>query len=70
MFEGIVRRTEARAKARAEDAKMRIVGQLRETLPRGVEADVSDEGVRLSGRALRRRAALDPALLWLLARLR
>jgi hypothetical protein len=43
---------------------------MRKELPQGIDVTVEDRGIRLLGRHLARRFALDPALRWLTARLR
>lgn len=70
MFERIM---EQAGDAAASRAKARISGlaeQIRAGAPRDVEVSAQEDGVRLSGRALRRRFALDPALRWLMAGLK
>jgi hypothetical protein len=57
------------AAAAAEQRKAARVLELTERLgaemPAGVEAEASAEGVRLTGRGLRRRFVLEPALRWM-----
>jgi hypothetical protein len=61
MIDRVQRRTEAAAKARV----LKLTERMRAGLPRGIEAEAAPEGVRLSGRDLRRRFVLDAALRWL-----
>jgi hypothetical protein len=67
MFETLMVRmariAERRAAARAEE----VAARLREELPGGVTAERVEGGVRLSGRALRRRPAIDQAIKWTIA---
>ena len=53
----------ARAAARRRD----LAERLADALPAGVRAETEEAGVRLSGRNLRRRLALDKRLNWLIA---
>lgn len=61
-----MRAAEAKARARAAELGERMKAEL----PRGITIVVENGGIRLSGRRLARRFALDPALRWLTARLR
>jgi len=63
MFERLTARAEAAAARRAEAQRARIAARI----PAALHPEASADGVRLSGRGLRRRLALDPALKWLLA---
>jgi|GEM_PF-4083284 len=69
MFERITRRAgrfaERRATVRAAELAGRLGG-----VARGIKVEAVQDGVRLSGRGLRRRLALEPALRWLTAALR
>ena len=70
MFETLMARVAARANDRAAEQARRIAARLAEALPRDVHARTDAEGVRLTGRGLKRRLALDPALKWTMAELR
>ena len=70
MFERLAARVERRAQIRALERAERLAAQLRDALPPGIEAEAGASGVTLTGRALRRRFALDRRLLWLIAGLR
>lgn len=70
MFERLTARVEARAE-RARDAQAEtLTARIGAALPRGIEAVRVADGVQMTGRALRRRFALEPALRWLLETLR
>ena len=60
MFEWLERAARRLADARAERRRGAIMAALRERLPRDIALERTDDGVRLSGRALKRRLALDP----------
>jgi hypothetical protein len=66
MFERLEARAGRRALERAEERREALAAELGEALP-GVGAEAAEEGVRLSGRGLKRRFARDPALRWLIA---
>jgi hypothetical protein len=70
MFEALTargrRQGEARAKARAAELAHRLADEL----PEGIACLARGDEVQLSGRALRRRFALDPALRSLAERLK
>ena len=66
MFERLVSRIEGRAERRAEETALVLSERMRAALPRGIEVKPVRRGVRLSGRGLMRRFALDAALRWLL----
>ncbi len=68
MFERLAERVRRRAEARARERSQAMAAQLREELPPGIDARASEDGIVLSGRALRRRFALERELLWLVAR--
>ena len=65
--EGRLRRLADRAVARR---RLEAAERIGAGLPQGIEAERVAGGVRLSGRGLKRRFALEPALRWLLMRLR
>ena len=69
MFERIEERIGRAALALARRRIATIAERLSGELPRGVAAEIAADGVRLTGRGLRRRLALQPALRALLARL-
>jgi hypothetical protein len=70
MFERITKRAVRVAEAKAQGRAAELAERMKEELPRGIAVAVEDRGIRLSGRQLARRFALDPALRWLTARLR
>jgi hypothetical protein len=65
-FEGLEARADRRARERAKARRESLAAELGEALP-GARAEAVEEGVRLSGRGLKRRFARDPALRWLIA---
>jgi hypothetical protein len=65
IFEGLAARMRHRAQARAAARRAALAAELA-ALP-GVRAEAIEDGVRLTGRGLRRRFALDAALRWLIA---
>ncbi len=70
MFERAMARVGRLAERRRRKRIDVLAERMREAVPRGIELEAAPEGVRLSGRDLRRRFALDPALRWLTAVLR
>lgn len=62
MFEGMIARAERLAQARTQARGRALAQRLADALPKGVQAAADEGGVRLSGKGLRRRLALDPAL--------
>jgi hypothetical protein len=70
MFERLAKRVQGRAEARARERSQALAAQLRGELPPGVDARAGEAEIVLSGRALRRRFALERELLWLVARLK
>jgi hypothetical protein len=70
MFERMTERAHRVAQARAERRRRGIAERLRDDLPAGIAVEGRGESVALSGRGLRRRFILDPALRGLLGRLR
>lgn len=70
MFERLAERVRRRAQARARERSEALAAQLRRELPAGIDASARDEGIVLTGRALRRRFALERELLWLTGRLK
>lgn len=69
MFETLMARAARAAERRAADRAQRIAGRLADALPDDVRVATDGNGVRLSGRALGRRLARDPALRWAIAEL-
>jgi hypothetical protein len=67
MLETIIARLSRIGEERARERRRELAERLRAALPEGIEVDVGDEGVRLSGRRLRRRLARDSWLAWLIA---
>jgi hypothetical protein len=67
MFEGMTARIERLAEVRARARGRELAARLAEALPPGVQAGAEARGVLLSGKGLRRRIALDPALGQLIA---
>lgn len=70
MFERMTARAMRLAQAKARVTAGELADRMKSELPKGVNAVAEDNGIRLSGRQLARRLALDPALRWLTARLR
>ena len=62
MFAALTERAARLAQARAETRRVELCAALEERLPPGVHAEDIAEGVRISGRVLRRRLARDRAL--------
>jgi hypothetical protein len=70
MFERLKARALLLAQARAARRRDALAARLADELPAGIAADRTAEGVELSGRGLKRRLALEPALRALIGRLR
>ena len=70
MFERIEERMRRRAEAAAAGRAQRIAARLGDELPPGIGVERVEGVVRLSGRGLLRRLALEPALRALLASIR
>jgi hypothetical protein len=70
MFERLSERAARLGAARSRARTEEFARRLGEELPRGIDAASDEEGVRLSGRGMIRRLALDARLRWLLAGLR
>lgn len=70
MFERTVERVRVKAERRATARIEALAERMEPALPRDIRAEPTAEGVSLSGRALRRRFALDPALRWVTSVLR
>ena len=69
MFETLMAQAVARADERAAERADRIAARLEEALPDDVRARADADRVRLTGRGLKRRLALDPAFRWIMAEL-
>ncbi len=67
MFEALIARAERLARRRARARSDDLAGRIADLLPRGVQVEADADGVRLSGKRLRRRVALEPALRWMIA---
>ena len=65
MFERMVERASRLAERRARERGVSLADRVRDVLPRGVRVEAQPEGLRFSGRGLRRRFLLEPALRWL-----
>jgi hypothetical protein len=67
MFAALAARAARRAEARVKARREALAETLADALPPGVSAQAAEDGVRLAGRGLRRRYALDAALRWMIA---
>jgi hypothetical protein len=67
MFAAMMARIERLAEARARTRSRELAERLAGALPKGVRAEADPRGVLLTGKALRRRIALDSRLSWLIA---
>lgn len=67
MFETLTARIAELARRKAEARASILVEALREVLPREIAITAVDQGVRLAGRGLSRRFALDSSLRWTIA---
>lgn len=67
MFEPLTARAARAAERRARERAAALAGEIRAALPSDIRVEAEAQGVRLSGRALRRRMALDSALRWTLS---
>ncbi|CAA9494130.1 MAG: hypothetical protein AVDCRST_MAG91-705 [uncultured Sphingomonadaceae bacterium] len=65
MFERLLERALELAEERAERRVQEIADRALAELPSGITAAAQRDGVVLSGRALSRRFALEPALRWM-----
>ena len=70
MFEKLLERGRRRGEARARDVARRLAEAAAGEVPAGVRVEASGESVRLSGRNLARRMLNEPALRWLIERVR
>ncbi|HYJ52657.1 MAG TPA: hypothetical protein VEW04_05750 [Allosphingosinicella sp.] len=67
MFERLAARLRCAAEAQAAARREALAAKLAAALPPGVYAEAARDGVRLSGKGLRRRFARDAMLRWLIA---
>lgn len=67
MFETLIARAHGVAERRAAARAAALAAALDDALPDDVTITVAADGVRLTGRGLARRLALDPALKWAVA---
>ena len=67
MFEALTARAERAARRRAEALSAALAERIEAERPPGVTVESAEAGVRLAGRRLGRRIALEPALRWLIA---
>jgi hypothetical protein len=70
MFETLTERVRLRGEARARQAARRLAEAAAAEAPAGVRVEAAAEGVRLSGRRLAERMVREPALRWLIGRVR
>ena len=70
MFERMMERVTRTVGRRTQERIGKLAEEMQAAAPAGVRVAPTEEGVRLSGPALRRRFALDPALRWVTAALR
>ena len=70
MFERLAERARRLAEARAAERRRALKQEMEAALPPGIRVEVSEEGVRLSGRGLVRRFVLDARLRGLATELR
>ena len=69
MFETLLERGAGMAERRCRARRAALAERLAAELPAGIAAEPVDGGVRITGRGLARRFALDPALRWIAGRL-
>ena len=65
MFEALAARAERAARRRAAALSAELADRIEAERLRGVTVAADEDGVRLAGRGLGRRVALEPALRWL-----
>ncbi len=70
MFELLMDRISRTAERRRRERIEALAERMQAAAPLGIAIEPAAEGVRLSGRGLKRRFALEPALRWLTAVLR
>ena len=70
MFGRLTERARLLAEKRAKQEAGRIAAAAAEAAPPGVEVEQAADGVRLSGRDLGQRMLREPALRWLIERVR
>lgn len=66
MFEKLSARALRRAQDKADAQATRIAARLADTVPARIEVETFEDGVRISGRGLRRRSVVDATLRGLL----
>lgn len=66
MFERLEARARRAGEARANVRAAELAQRMRESVPRGIRAEAVDGGVAMSGRGIRRRWLLEPALRWMI----
>ena len=69
MFEPLIKRAERLARRRASERAGALAERLSAELPREIAVERDSDGVRLSGRGIARRFALDAKLRWILTEL-
>lgn len=70
MFEALTARAQHAARRRARALSTELAARIEGEGLRGLAVEANEDGVRLSGRGLGRRFALEPALRWLIMGLR
>ena len=70
MLEKAIERARLRGAEQARLQARRLAEAAADAAPAGVAVEDSEEGFALAGRGLRRRLALEPALRWLMERMR
>lgn len=65
MLERMTARVERRARDKAAARAREIAARMAGEAPLGITAETGPDGIRLSGRGVARRFAVDPALRWL-----
>ncbi|MBX3562462.1 MAG: hypothetical protein KF780_11700 [Sphingomonas sp.] len=65
MFEKLSAHADRRAREKADERTRKIAARLAAQASPGVQTEAGPDGVRIAGRGLARRFALDPALRWL-----
>ncbi|HEY0147560.1 MAG TPA: hypothetical protein VGB70_01005 [Allosphingosinicella sp.] len=70
MFEDLLERGRRRGETRAREVARRLAEAAAGEASAGVRVEAAAEGVRLSGRNLARRVLNEPAIRWLIERVR
>lgn len=70
MFETLTEKVRRRGETRAREAARRLAEAAAAEAPSGVKVEAVAEGVRLSGRRLAQRMVTEPALRWLIGRVK